>query len=100
MYIRKEIAALDISQIAYPVGINKDSYNLYSYYSEDVETGEITVIHQVYKNWYARDRSEALFTGTIKECYKVIIDIVNKEGEWVRDGRLNYVHNIPTNNIS
>ncbi len=92
MYIHKQATAYNMQQVAYPVGINKDSYYLQSYFKQDIETLVISVEHKVVKNMFGK--SEELFSGSAKECYNHISNIVETEGEWIRDKKLNYVHNL------
>jgi len=89
LYNFSDITSLDVKQVAYPVGICKDSYYHYTYFKQSVETNEISVEHKVYKNYYRGSKSELLFTGTAKECQQFIVDLVNKveteEGYWKRN---------------
>lgn len=108
MYINtKTVNAYNHSQVAYPVGVNKDSYSITSYYYENLETGVITVKHEVVKNWSCSNYNpnckykegtrfrETLLTGSYLDCVNKIKSIVDEEGEWIRDERLDYVHQIP-----
>jgi hypothetical protein len=94
MYTRNVITALDVAQIAYPIGPNKDAYYLESYFRQNVETGAIEVSNQVYKNWYG-NKKEHLFSGSAKECLVFIAGIVASEGEWIRDEKHDYVFHPP-----
>lgn len=94
MYLNKTNIGIASNQVAYPVGINKDAYYHNTYFCQDVETGEVTVENTVIKNYYS-DKKIELFKGTAKECQQFIVDIVEKEGEWIRDERLKYVHQVP-----
>jgi hypothetical protein len=89
---RKTTTAYTTSQVAYPVGMNEDSYTIASWYREDLITGVITVEHELIKNHSyntkreGMDKSskykETLHKGTYNECAKLVDDIVLKEGEW------------------
>lgn len=96
MYIStKTITALHTSQIAYPVGQDKDSYTIMSWYRENLQTGIITSEHKLVKNWssdrykkpdvsYAEGTrfTEDLHTGTYQECVEITKKIVMEQGEW------------------
>ena len=90
---RKITSTFGSSQIAYPVGESKDSYSINSWYRENLETGIITVTHQLVKNnsysdWReGMDKSskykEVLYQGkSYNECAKIVDDIVLAQGEW------------------
>ena len=93
MYTHKTNTALSSNQVAYPIGKNKDAYYHHIYFRQDNETGEITAENTVIKNFYGKN--EQLFKGTPKECISFIEEIVKREGEWVRDEKLNYVFQEP-----
>ncbi len=104
MYLKeKTVTGYVSNQVAYPVGEFKEAYNICSFFCQDVETNEVTTNHEVIKNLSYNERPkdkppavgkyrETLFTGTYKECEQFIIDIVEKEGEWIYDSKMNYVH--------
>lgn len=106
MYIdKKSVSAIHTSQIAYPVGPNKDSYSISSWYKQDVNTLEITVEHELIKNWMCNEKKEGvvykegtkfkelLFKGTYNECVQFFMDnVMNTQKEWIRDEHFNYVY--------
>lgn len=94
MYTTDIITALDAAQIAYPVGPDKDSYYMESYFRQNVKTGELSASNHVFKNWYSGSR-ELLFSGSPKDCLEYIRGVVAKEGEWVRNEKLDYVFQLP-----
>jgi len=88
----KTISAYTSSQIAYPVGPNKDSYNIGHYFIQDLNTLEVTVKHELIKNWMSSNK-ETLYTGTYKECVEYLkTNILNTQKEWIRDAKLNYIY--------
>jgi hypothetical protein len=88
MFTYNNIVAVNSNQVAYPVGLNKDSYNLVSSFIQNIETNEVTIKHIVTKNF----ERITLFEGTAKECLNYINEIVLIEKEWIRDDKLNYVY--------
>tara|TARA_R110000868_G_scaffold92281_7_gene256009 strand:+ start:605 stop:979 length:375 start_codon:yes stop_codon:yes gene_type:complete len=108
----KYISGYNSKQVAYPVGINKDSYTITSFFKQDINTLETETEHTVVKNWSYQEYnpkltykegakfSEDLFKGTFKECQQFIIDIVEIEGEWIRDERMNYIHVQPEEDLA
>lgn len=93
----KTVIALAVHQQAYPVGENKESYYIRSWFRQDVETGEITSEHTVIKNHYS-SKPEPLFSGSYKQCQDHIDAIVAKEGMWERqtEAPWDYVLQPPT----
>lgn len=107
MFIEKKtVTAFNSSQVAYPVGKDKDAYCVQSWFVENLETGSIESQHKLVKNSscakYNPKRNyragtrfrEELFTGSYKDCIEKVKEIVEIEGEWVRDEKLNYIHPI------
>ena len=76
--IPNELDAINIKQIAYPIGKEKDSYYLVSYFTLDVETGLIYSFNKAYLNYYGI--KELLLEGTALECSKVIKELVDARG--------------------
>lgn len=94
MYIQtKNVTGHNISQVAYPVGKNQDSYSIVSFFTEDLETGEVTSQHSLVKNWFSPEFNpkykykegarfrETIFVGSYKECANKVKEIVEQEGE-------------------
>lgn len=69
--------ALDTQQVAYPVGENKDSYNIMTYFRYNTETKETTTTHEVVKNWMGENKK--LLKGSYDECFELIQEIVREE---------------------
>lgn len=69
--------ALDTHQVAYPVGENKDSYNIMTYFCYETSTKETTVTHEVVKNWFGENKT--LLKGSYDECFDLIQRIVEEE---------------------
>lgn len=73
--ISESILTLNSDQIAYPIGPDKDSYTIYTWFILDIDTEQVTHHCEVRKNTSREDKS--LFTGTYKECYQYIEEIVS-----------------------
>lgn len=93
----REVSALSTNQVAYPVGQNKDSYTIVSRFNQDLTNGDITVSHELIKNWssnrYKEEGieypegtrfTEKLHRGTYQECIELVKTIVKEQGEWRR----------------
>lgn len=106
MYISdKSIIAINSTQIAFPVGPEKDSYTIVICMRQNIETLETIVTCELIKNWSSnvKDPSktykegtrfkEILYKGTYKECIQYFKDnVLNTQKEWIRDERMNYVY--------
>ena len=85
MYINKDFnETLNTSQIAYPVGQEKDSYSIQSWYKEDLNTGKVTVRHTLIKNVHL-DSAEVMMESSYKECVAAVVAIVREQGEWIKE---------------
>lgn len=97
MHLRKDyISSYNNSQVAYPVSENRDSYNINSWYNQNLLTGEITVIHKLYKNDVYGDKHpntnykpntkfrEFIAEGTYLELSKMVEAIILEQGEFRR----------------
>lgn len=72
-------SAFNTDQIAYPVGPDKDSYSIGTHFHLDTETNVVTSKSIAFKNFYSTTKCEQLLTGTYKECYDCIQQVI-KEG--------------------
>lgn len=101
----KTVTGFNNSQIAYPVGPEKDSYNINSWFSQDINTLEIIVKHVLVKNWICTVKkpnvqyregtkfSEDLFTGTYKECVDYLMNnVMNTQKEWVYNDKCVHIY--------
>lgn len=81
-------------QVAYPVGLNKDSYSILTFFNQDLKTGDITVSCEVVENWIGKNKT-MLYAGSYLDCVeftrKLVTEIENQYGVWNRDERGNYV---------
>lgn len=83
-------------QVLYPAGIDKDSYNIQSFYTHNLETDVISQRHSVIKNWVyeslepgkepkpGKKYKETIFVGTLQECYQKAKEISETVGYWDR----------------
>lgn len=107
MYIQtKTVTSYGSKQIAYLVGKDQDSYNIDSFFIEDLETGKIESEHRLIKNPHHQVYNpkykykegtrfkEQLHIGSYKECVAIVQAIVEQEGEWERDEKGQWVHQI------
>lgn len=88
------INAYNSQMLAHEVGEEtKDSYYLQSYYTTNVQTGEITAKHTLVKNDFyppvpttgplpGVKYYEKLFTGSVKECIDLLKTIIQLQGYW------------------
>lgn len=85
-------------QIAYPVGLDKDSYSITTNFTQNLETGEISLTCKAIKNWVSQS-NVVLHEGTYLECVEVIrtlvTEIEKEYGVWNRDKRGEYVLSNP-----
>lgn len=72
----KVVTAIENTQIAFPVGKNRESYIIQTFFHLNPITNEVTHTHQVIKNWSSTTRRENLIKGTYLECYNYINEIV------------------------
>ena len=85
------------NHLAFNVGREeKDSYTIDVDYEHDIETDKIIYRAQVIKNWAypspsSKDKKdgmkykEVIFSGTYKQCYEFIENIVKAKGHWIQD---------------
>lgn len=72
----RNITALENTQIAYPVGKDKDSYIIQSFFYLNPITSEVTHTHKVIKNWASSTKRQELIQGSYLECYNYINELV------------------------
>lgn len=91
-----KVSSYNNESVAFDVGKEtKDSYSINIYYIHDIENNIITSESSVIKNYSYNEKpldkskiiegkkyKEQLFTGTVKECFKFIDDIVQSQGYW------------------
>lgn len=77
LIMQSRVTALDVQQVAYPVGPDADAYYIYTYFTLDLQNGQVKVEHKAAKNWYSLMRNQDLFTGTYQECFDYINNLVN-----------------------
>lgn len=102
MYIEtKRITAYNASQVAYPVGPNKDSYNINSFFYQNLDTLNVTVVCELVRNDLYTPKvhknnkkfREVLYIGTYKECVDFLMNnIMNTQKEWIYDDNHNYIY--------
>ncbi len=102
---RKIITGLESQQIAYPVGLEKDAYNVYTWFKHNIETLETIVTCELVKNPFNNEKNpsksykegtkfkETLHKGSYKECIEYFKDnILNTQKEWIRNEKMDYVY--------
>jgi len=94
----KTVNALNVGMLAYPIGREKDSYYINSWFTQDIETKVIIVEHELVKNFLGPEKKkgvkykegvkfrELLLKGTYKQClYYFQYNVMNTEKEWIKD---------------
>lgn len=73
MFINNKISGYDSTQMYYPVGPDKDSYSLSTWFDHDVTTGQTTIHCEAVINWPSNPpRRRTLVAGTPTECIAAI----------------------------
>jgi len=94
--INSNITGYNNECVAFDIGKEtRDNYSILTYYRHNVETDVITYESTVMKNWAHNEAPkdiikivegkkyrQTLITGTPKECFKYIDDIVQSQGYW------------------
>lgn len=76
---KSTIRGYNNNQIYYPVGPEKDSYSLSTWFEHNIETGNTEIKCKAVKNWFClgtSPRYKLLHTGTPKECLAAIEEAV------------------------
>lgn len=91
-----KVSGYQNESVAFDVGREtKDSYSITIHYRHNIETDIIIAEASVLKNWAHNEEptdkskliegkkyKKQLFTGTVKECFEYIDNIVQSEGYW------------------
>lgn len=77
--MKKTTQAFGVDQIAYPVGPNKDGYYVGTHFYLDTETNLVTSKSIAFENFYSTTKCKQLHTGTYKECYDCIQQLIAPE---------------------
>ena len=87
----KSVSGYNTTHIALSVGKNSNCYSINSIYRQNTENGELTVTNTVVKNNHCTTKEinvkyregvkfrEEFITGTYKECFEFISNILNIE---------------------
>jgi hypothetical protein len=67
--------ALSIELVA---AYDGNHYNIETWFHGDAETNTAVTTHSVKLNWYGSKRSDSLFSGTYKECYDFIVNLIEQ----------------------
>lgn len=72
--IPQHIGAVNMDQVAYPVGIKQDAYYISTHFTLNPQTNTVSHVCTAVKNWFKED--EKLFTGTYQECHDFISNLI------------------------
>lgn len=72
----KLVTSLQVDQTAYPVGPDKTSYYILSWFNLNPITNETTVKCEVVEKFYENSKRKDLFKGSYKECHEYIEELV------------------------